>query len=498
MAQAASAVPRPSWDLGGALGSLLEVSEILASPLALRPALERVLAKLGRDAGVVRAAVLVLDAASSEIRVDVSIGFGPEAQRTRCKLGQGIVGRVVASGRAAFAAPLAREPLFSAASVERASDGTFLCLPLAEGGRPLGALAVEIARDEAPLPEEARRFFTVVATMISQAFQIQRRFQVETAPSPEEGLPGIVGISRPMCRVCAQIAKIAPTDAAVLLRGEAGTGKELVARVIHRHSPRARAPFLTVNAGTAADAELFGHEQGSSTPKRGGLELAAGGTVFLDEVGDLGAVAQAKLLRVLRERRFERVGGAETLHADVRIVAASNKDLERAAATYGFQKELLRRLGAVTIVVPPLRERDRDVLMLADHFLARYSHEHGKHIRRIAQPAIDLLMSYRWPGNVRELENAIERAILICESGSIHAYHLPPALQIARAPRPAAARASLSEAVQRYEKELILDALKTARGNRLRAARLLETTERIIGYKIRKYGIDTQRFRHGA
>ncbi|MFL5378471.1 MAG: sigma 54-interacting transcriptional regulator [Myxococcales bacterium] len=498
MAQAASAAPRRSWDPGGALGSLLEVSAILASPLDLRPAVEGALAKLARDAGVVRAAVLVLDAGSSEIRVDVSLGFDPEAQRTSRKLGQGIVGRVVESGRAAFAAPVAREPLFSAAGGERASNGTFLCLPLAEGGQPLGALAIELLRGEVPLPKEARRFFTVVATMISQAFQIRRRFQDGTAPSPHERLPGIVGISPSMCRVCEQIAKIARTDAAVLLRGEAGTGKELIARVIHRNSPRARAPFLTVNVGTATDSGLFGQEQGSSAPKQCGLELAAGGTVFLDEVGDLGAAAQARLLRVLRENQFERVGGGETLHADVRVIAASNKDLERAVASYEFQKELLRRLVAVTIFVPPLRERDSDVLMLADHFLARYSREHGKRVRRIAQPAIDLLTSYRWPGNVRELENAVERAVLVCESGSVHAYHLPPALQMAETPRPAAARASLSESVQAYEKEVILDALKTARGNRLRAARLLETTERILGYKIRKYGIDTQRFRDGG
>lgn len=498
MAQAASAAPRPSRDLGGALGSLLDVAGILASPLDLHPALQRVLAKLARSAGVGRAAVLVLDATSSEIRVEVSFGFGPEAHRVCCKLGQGVVGRVVESGRAAFAAPVAREPLFSAAGVERTSDGTFLCIPLAQGGRPLGALAVAVAGEEAPLPEDARRFFTLVAAMISQAFQIRRRLQDGIAPSPEEVLPGIVGISRAMCRVCEQIGKIAPTDATVLLRGEAGTGKEHIARVIHRNSPRARAPFVTVNVGTGPDSELFGREQGSSAPKQGRLELAAGGTVFFDEVGDLAAVAQAKLLRLLREGQFERASGTETLHADVRVIAASNKDLERAVANYGFQQELLRLLGAVTIFVPPLRERDSDVLMLADHFLARYSREHGKRIRRIAQPAIDLLTSYRWPGNVRELDNAVERAVLVCESGSVHAYHLPPALQMAETPRPAAARASLSESVQRYEKELILDALKTARGNRLRAARLLETTERILGYKIRKYGIDTQRLRDGG
>jgi Nif-specific regulatory protein len=492
VAQAASAVPRPPWDPGGALRTLLEASEILSSPLDLRPALERVLARLAQDAGAGRAAVAVLDEAASEIRLDVSIGFGPEAQRARCKPGQGVIGRVVESGRAAFAAPLARESLLGAAGVERDPEGTFLCVPLVDAGRPLGALAVEVA-EEAPLPEDARRFFAVVATMISQAFRIRRRVQEETAAALQEGLPGIVGISRPMCRVCEQIAKIAPTDAAVLLRGEPGTGKELIARVIHRNSRRSRAPFLTVNVGTAPGWELFGREQGSS----GGPELVAGGTVFLDEVGDLGAVAQARLLRLLREGELERASSAETLHADVRVVAASNQDLERAVASRGFQKELLRRLGAVTIFVPPLRERGSDVLVLADHFLARYSREQGKHIRRIAQPAIDLLLSYRWPGNVRELENAVERAVLICESGSLHAYHLPPALQIAGAPRPAAARASLGEAVQRYEKELILDALKTARGNRLRAARLLETTERVIGYKIRKYRIDTERFRGG-
>jgi Nif-specific regulatory protein len=201
-----------------------------------------------------------------------------------------------------------------------------------------------------------------------------------------------------------------------------------------------------------------------------------------------------KLLRVLQERSFERLGGVRSVEVDVRVIAATNKDLEVAVKAGTFREDLYYRLNVFTIFLPPLRERRPDIPLLADHFVEKYAAQHGKVVRRLATSAIDLLMAYHWPGNVRELENCIERAALVCEGGVIHAHHLPPTLQTAEVSGTVPQR-SLDAAVTAYEKDLIADALKSARGNQAKAARLLETTERIIGYKIKKYGIDGTRFK---
>ena len=203
---------------------------------------------------------------------------------------------------------------------------------------------------------------------------------------------------------------------------------------------------------------------------------------------------QVKLLRVLQQREFERVGGTETLKANVRLLAATNKDLERAIAAGTFREDLYYRLNVFAIFVPPLRERKADMLLLVDHFLEKFAREHRRSIKRISTPAIDMLMSYHWPGNVRELENTLERSVLMCDGEVIHGHHLPPSLQTAEASG-TITRVSLKDAVSSYEKDIIQDTLKTTRGNCAKAARLLDTTERIINYKVRRYGIDARRFR---
>jgi Nif-specific regulatory protein len=246
------------------------------------------------------------------------------------------------------------------------------------------------------------------------------------------------------------------------------------------------------------ETELFGHEKGAFTGaqsrKKGRFELADGGTLFLDEIGDLSPATQIKLLRVLQEREFERVGGTETVKVNVRLIAATNKDLSKAIAEGQFREDLYYRLNVFTIFLPPLRERKPDILLLAEHFLEKYEREHGKRIRRLSTPAIDMLTSYHWPGNVRELENVIERAVLVCDTNVIHGHHLPPSLQTAELSG-TVAHVPLKSAVGAYERDLIQDALKTTRGNKSKAARLLETTERVLGYKILSYGIDPQRFK---
>jgi Nif-specific regulatory protein len=216
--------------------------------------------------------------------------------------------------------------------------------------------------------------------------------------------------------------------------------------------------------------------------------------LFLDEIGDLDLTTQVKLLRVLQEREFERLGGVETIKVNVRLIVATNKDLEEAIKKSQFREDLYYRLNVFTIFMPPLRERKPDILLLAEHFVQKFEREHGKSIKRISTPAIDMLTSYHWPGNVRELENVIERAVLICDSNVIHGHHLPPSLQTAEG-SDTVTRLSLTSAIEAYERDLIQDALKTSRGNRAKAAKLLDSTERIIGYKVKKYGLRCDRFR---
>src|SRR5262249_29495032 len=271
-----------------------------------------------------------------------------------------------------------------------------------------------------------------------------------------------IGNSRPMQAVYEQVAQVAATATTVLIRGESGTGKELVAHAIHYSSPRAAKPFVKVSCAalpeSLIESELFGHEAGACTDaraqKKGRFELAHGGTLFLDEVGELSLATQVKLLRVLQEREFERLGGTQPIHVNVRLITATNKDLEAAVRQGAFREDLYYRLNVFTLYLPPLRERRPDILLLADHFVEKYAAAPGKDVRRIATTAIDMLMSYHWPGNVRELENCVERAVLVCEGGVVHAHHLPPTLQTAEVSG-TLPRLALEAAVDSYEKDLI-------------------------------------------
>lgn len=361
---------------------------------------------------------------------------------------------------------------------------------------------------------EAVRLMQIAGTLIAQALRTElitveesRRLAEENTHLKQElkekyDLANLIGNSGPMRQVYDQVTQVARSNATVLLRGESGTGKELIASAIHYNSLRSKRPFLKINCASLPaaiiESELFGHEPGAFTgadaTKKGRLELADGGTLFLDEIGELPVQTQARLLRVLQEREFERLGGSETIRANVRLITSSNKDLEALIGEGGFRDDLFYRLNVFTIFLPPLRERRPDILLLADHFLEKYSHKHGKRIRRITTPAIDMLSAYHFPGNVRELENAIERAVLICDANVIHGHHLPPTLQTAEQSG-TETRVDLATAVGAYESDLIQDALKSTRGNITKAANMLKSTERILGYKIKKYGIEPARFK---
>jgi Nif-specific regulatory protein len=500
------------------LATLLEIGQTLADVPHLRRAMGAALEMLAQARGFARAFVLLLDPETEELRVEACYGLNEEsARRAAYRLGEGVVGSVAESGRPVVVPQTSREPTLLRRLSERTDarqETTFVCVPVQIGRRAVGVLACEMPYAEGRDYERLTKLLSVVASMVAQALRVERYVEAERARLLDENthlkqelrerydFGHIVGSSNPMRQVYEQVTQVARTNTTVLLRGESGTGKEMVAHAIHYNSLRAGKPFVKVSCAalpeTLIESELFGYERGAFTGamsrKKGRFELADGGTLFLDEIGDLNASTQIKLLRVLQEREFERLGSTETLKVNVRLIAATNKDLEDEIERGRFRADLYYRLNVFTIFMPPLRERKPDILLLADHFLEKYGREHRKHIKRISTPAIDMLTSYHWPGNVRELENIIERAVVVCDSSVIHGHHLPPTLQTAEGSG-TVTRLSLAQSVASYERDIIQDALKSARGNRARAAKLLDTTERILGYKIKKYDIACERFR---
>jgi Nif-specific regulatory protein len=498
------------------LSTLLEVSQALSGTLNLKAAMQRVLQTLIRHHSVVRGMVTLLR--EGELQVEAVEGFEDRARSIRIKLGEGITGKVVESGKPIVVPRVSKEPTFLNLAPRRLDhqkqELTFICVPIMLNRQAVGALAVDLKFKPERDYDSSVKFFGIASSMIGQALNVQRMVEEERRRLTDENthlrqelrerydFSNIIGTSGPTRQMYEQVAQVAQTNTTVLIRGESGTGKELIAHAIHYNSLRAKKPFVKVSCAalpdTLIESELFGYEKGAFTGaharKKGRFEMAEGGTLFLDEIGDINLSTQVKLLRVLQEREFERLGGTETVKVNVRMIAATNKDMEKAILEGTFREDLYYRLNVFTIFVPPLRERKADLLLLADHFLEKFSREHGKVIKRISTPAIDMLTAYHWPGNVRELENALERAVLVCDSAVIHGHHLPPTLQTADSSG-TITRVSLKDAVAAYERDLILDALKTTRGNRAKAARLLDTTERILNYKVRSYSIDVRRFK---
>jgi DNA-binding NtrC family response regulator len=311
----------------------------------------------------------------------------------------------------------------------------------------------------------------------------------------------VIGESRVMREVVALARKVSASGAStVLIQGESGTGKDILAKAVHYESARANEPFMDVTCTampeTLLESELFGHERGAftdaKTQKRGLLELADGGTVFLDEIGDMTHALQAKLLRVLEERRFRRVGGTRDISVDIRIVAASNRDLRAAAEQGTFRKDLYYRLQVVTITIPPLRERREDIPLLARHFLRHFSREFRKPVPDIVPDAERLLVEYDWPGNVRELRNVIERAMILIEGAGLGLGDLPPeigsrAITLSSAPQFALPPGGL--VLEAVEREFVRQALAQTHGNQTRAARLLGLTRDEFRYRVKKFDV---------
>jgi len=502
-----------------ALSLIFDISQAINRSLDIHETLAPVLDTLATHLGMVRGTLTLLNRKTRQITIEAAHGLSPDQlQRGRYQLGEGVTGKVIASGEPAVLPRISDDPFFldrtGARKGLRKEDLSFICVPIKLGAEVLGALSVDRPASDAALLTEDVRLLTIIGSMLAQAVRLRQAAEEERERLLEENLrlheelkerfrpANIIGNSNAMQEVYDLIAQVARSDATVLIRGESGTGKELVAHAIHYNSRRAERPFVRVHCGalpeTVIESELFGHEKGAFTgavaQRKGRFELAHGGTIFLDEIGDLSPAIQVKLLRVLQEREFERVGGTETLRTDVRLITATNRDLEALIAEGAFREDLYYRLNVFPIRVPPLRERKTDILLLADHFVEKYAKANHKPVKRIATPAIDTLMAYHWPGNVRELENCIERAVLLASDDTIHARHLPPTLQMPDA-SPVASRGTLQAILDATERDLLVDALKASRGNKAKAARALGLTERLMGLRVRKHGLNPRRFR---
>jgi Nif-specific regulatory protein len=499
---------------------LLAVAEIgheLAAGGDLNARLRQVLRVLERRLGASRSALYLVDQERRTLGVEAEHGIGAEQFRPR--YGMGVAGRV-ARGDQPLVVPVVRHDQMALSELTdltqwQGAGWNLVSVPIVGAERSIGVLSTYYRHRDPGGFAERLGVLEVAASLIAKSLkaaktpQLVRAHAVTAEASLDAGessldapfdYSNMIGASSVMRQIYEQIGQVARTNATALLRGESGTGKELVARAIHRNSPRAAMPFVKVNCAALPEplfeSELFGHERGAftgaHTRKKGRFELAEGGTLFLDEIGELSLATQAKLLRVLQFREFERLGGTQTLRTDVRIVAATNKDMERAIREGSFREDLYYRIDIFSITLPPLRDRRGDVPTLAEYFLRKFTAGHHCKIGHIASGALELLCQYSWPGNVRELENVIERAVVVCDGGVIQEHHLPQSVQAAERP---AARLTLGEAVDRLERQMIEETLREHAGSIAAAARILGTTERIVRYKAQKLGIAPSRFR---
>ena len=494
------------------LAALHAIAKALAQPWDLRDQLEQVLNEMKVRLGMQRGMISLLDRDSGESWLEVAHGVNLEGLEISYQMGEGITGKVAQTGRPMAVPNLGKEALFldrtGARRFLNREELSFLCVPIMYDSRVVGILSADKGTKNVTDLDGELAILSSVAELIAKAVHIlaleeenrrlRRIVNQGRAPSVD-----MIGHSKGMQEVFGLISHVADSGTTVLVQGETGTGKELVARAIHMNSPRSKGPLIQFNCAaipdTLIESELFGHERGAFTgamrQRRGRFEEAHNGTIFLDEVSELSASAQAKLLRVLQEKQFQPLGSFRVITTNARVIAATNRHLEECIAAGRFRNDLYYRLSVFPIYLPPLRDRGNDIILLADHFVLKYSKEMGKPVKRISTSVIEVFLSHQWPGNVRELENCIERAILLTEGDAIEMIHLPPSLQAKMREGDPTEKGRLSTVILSQERSLILEALKETRGNQSQAARLLGTTKRIIQYKIQKLGIDPAKFR---
>ncbi|MHB8090484.1 MAG: sigma-54 interaction domain-containing protein [Syntrophales bacterium] len=494
------------------LAALHAIARILAKPGELKEQITQALQEMSARLGMQRGMVSLLDRETREAWLDVVYGVDIKSINVTYLPGEGITGKVAQTGRPLAIENLGKELHFldrtGARRFLNRSELSFLCVPIIYGTQVVGVLSADKAAKQVADIEKEIAILSAVAEMLakavhSRAMEEENRRLRDLIGSNRLPTFDIIGRSRAMQAVFQMIAQVADSNTTVLLHGETGTGKELVSRAIHNNSPRMKGQLVQVNCAaipeTLLESELFGHERGAFTGalarRRGRFEEANGGTILLDEIGELSFSAQAKLLRVLQERQFQPLGSSRLIKVDVRIIAATNRNLEQDVSLGRFRSDLFYRLNVFPIYLPPLRERGTDILLLADYFVVKYSRETGKPAQKISPAVSDIFMAYHWPGNVRELENCIERAILVAHGATIEPEHLPPSLQSCIKEVVKTAFSRLDAAVKSEERAMIVNALRETAGNQTRAAKLLGTTKRIMQYRISKLGIDYRSFR---
>ncbi len=499
---------------------LNQISHVLVHQRDVSSLLKEVLDILYCEMGLSRGTVTLLR--DDTLFIEASHGLNRvEEERGKYNVGEGITGKVAATGKPIIIPEIVEEPGFLDRTGTRARQRgvAFICVPILYKEQVVGTMSIDRVKNATTDLEHDQNLLETVANILADAvaailreYDERQRLLEENRRLKQEldrGLrpQNIVGTCSAMRLIYSMIEQVADSQATVLIRGASGTGKELVARAIHHSSKRSKRQFVAVNCAALPEnlieSELFGHEKGSFTGaiarRTGRAENADGGTLFLDEIGDLSQQVQVKLLRFLQEKTFERVGSNQTIKVDVRILAATSRDLEQLMKDGLFREDLYYRLNVFPLHMPSLYERRSDIMLLADHFLDKYNKVYSKTVKRISTPAINMMMAYHWPGNVRELENCIERAVLMATDEVIHGYNLPPSLQTGQATNTATIiqdnSADLVTMVASFERELIVDALKMKRGNVASAARQLGSTPRIIHYKITRLNIDPMTYK---
>lgn len=502
---------------------LQEISSAVVHERNVGALLGKVLDILNRKMGMVRGTFTLRQ--GNIFIIEASQGLDEnEKKRGRYKLGEGITGHVAATGIPCLVPDISRDKRFLSRTGRHQLDSNpvaFLCVPVIQDEKVIATLGIDRKVVPGVQLDEDLKLLEIVGNLMADAVAVYHQEWEERESLlaenkrlrealTEGGNPGeLIGNCRAMQNIYALIRQVAPSNATVLIRGSSGTGKELVAKAIRQLSPRADKPFVTLNCAALpenlVESELFGHEKGAFTGavsrRIGRAEAADGGTLFLDEIGDLSLPVQVKLLRFIQERTFSRIGSNEEIKADVRLLAATSRNLEQLMAEGKFREDLYYRLNIFPILLPDLSKRRSDIVLLAEHFISKHNLRYGKNVKRLSTPAVNMLMAYHWPGNVRELENCIERAVLTSADDCIHSYNLPPSLQTGKdagyeiLPE---GKASFNTMVESFERELIVEALKKNNGNMSAAARDLDLSPRVIHYKINSYGITPEWYRRKA